>query len=54
MGAICSVQIEYVSAIMCAFSDAILGTLEPNAAGMVLPALYVASPITCHTVGAST
>jgi hypothetical protein len=36
---------------MCAFSDAILGTLEPNAAGIVLPALYVASPIACHIVG---
>ena len=27
---------------MCAFSDTILGTLEPNAAGIILPALNVA------------
>ena len=35
---------------MCDFSDAILGTLDLKAAGMVLLALYVTSPIASHTL----
>jgi hypothetical protein len=53
-GARYNIQMEWVSAVICDLSDAIFGTLEPNAAGTVFPVLKVASPIASHTFGART
>jgi hypothetical protein len=48
-GARYNVQIEWVSAIIFAFSDATLGTQDPNVAGIVFPAQKVASLMASHT-----
>ena len=36
--------------VICIFSDAKFGTLEPNSAGIVFPASAVVSPIASHSL----